>query len=142
MKASRQQNQLSKLIDDEGIVASTNEQMGKVATDYFGKLFRSNGVTDTNSFFFAGFEAKVTEQMNQKLIREVTVEEFREAVFAIKPLSAPGCDGMNGLFFQQYWEIIGCDVVSEVKKFFHTGVFPEEWNFTQICLIPKITNPS
>lgn len=141
VKASRQRNQLTKLIDDEGVVASSNDQMGKVATEYFEKLFKSNGVSETNGFF-TGFEPKVTEQMNQKLIKEVTEEDVRAAVFAIKPSSAPGCDGMNGLFFQQYWEIIGPDVVREVQNFFHTGVFPEEWNFTQICLIPKIPNPT
>ena len=126
VKASRQRNQLTKLIDDEGVVVSSNYQMGKVATEYFEKLFKSNGVSETNGFF-TGFEPKVTEQMNLKLIKEVTEEEFRDAVFAIKPSSAPGCDGMNILFFQQYWEIIGTDVVREVQNFFHTGVFPEEW---------------
>lgn len=48
------------------------------------------------------------------LIKDVTDEEIREAVFTIKTSSAPSSDGMNGLFFQHYWDIVGSDVSKEV----------------------------
>lgn len=44
--------------------------------------------------------------------------------------------------FQKYWNIIGPPVVSEVKKFFLEGVIPQDWNYTQLCLLPKKPNPS
>ncbi|XP_018479618.1 uncharacterized protein LOC108850618 [Raphanus sativus] len=141
VKACRQQNHLSKLVDDEGTEQSSLPQMGKIATDYFEKLFSSSASNEIMGFF-ASLEPRVSENMNRKLIREVTDEEVRLAVFSIKPSSAPGSDGMNGLFFQEYWGILGVEIVKEVKAFFNTGVFPMEWNFTQICLIPKITNPT
>ncbi|XP_010495271.1 PREDICTED: uncharacterized protein LOC104772340 [Camelina sativa] len=47
---------------------------------------------------------------------------------------------MTGLFFQQYSDIVGEQVTSEVTNFFVNGVFPKEWNFTQLCLIPKKLN--
>ncbi|XP_056862268.1 uncharacterized protein LOC130509956 [Raphanus sativus] len=49
---------------------------------------------------------------------------------------------MNGLFFQEYWDIVGKDVTKEVCEFFRSGNLPMEWNFTQICLIPKIAQPT
>lgn len=75
--------------------------------------------------------------MNNILIQDVREEEIREAVFSIKASSAPGSDGMNGLSFQQYWDVIGVEMSKEIRGFFQNGVFSAEWNFTQICLIPK-----
>lgn len=75
--------------------------------------------------------------MNESLIRVVTDAEIREAVFGIKASSAPGNDGLNGLFFQKYWDIIGSDISKEIRDFFIQGFSPQEWNATQICLIPS-----
>lgn len=122
VKSTRQKNQLSKLTDEEGRVVSSNEQMGKVATLYFDKLFVSTEPANLDRFF-QGFESKITEEMNQKLIRDATEKEVRESVFAIKASSAPGNDGLNGRFFQQYWGILGKEVTREVMDFFKTGSF-------------------
>ncbi|KAL1192902.1 putative mitochondrial protein [Cardamine amara subsp. amara] len=79
--------------------------------------------------------------MNQGLIAEVTREEVRRAVFDIDGTSTPGADGMSGVFNQKYWSVVGEQVTNEVLNFFENGVFPKEWNFTQLVLLPKVTKP-
>lgn len=56
--------------------------------------------------------------MNAHLVREVTLEEIKEVVFSVKAASGPGPDGMSGLFFQKYWDIIADQTTIEVKQFF------------------------
>ena len=140
VKDARQRNQVSKLVDNSGQEATSAEAMGRVAVEYFTSLF-SSGVGGDLSDIFDGFPARVTAEINQKLSREVSDVEIRDAVFGIKSSSAPGWDGLNGLFFQKYWDIIGPDITKEIKAFFSTGSFPREWNVTQLCLIPKVINP-
>lgn len=92
--------------------------------------------------FFEGFGSRVTVAMNEELTKEVSSQEIKAAVFAIKSASAPGPDGMTGLFFQRYWNVVGDQVTREVKKFFLFGSFPVDWNYTHLCLLPKINDPS
>lgn len=49
---------------------------------------------------------------------------------------------MTSLFFQQFWEVIGGQVTSEVCNFFETCNLLLEWNYTQLFLIPKMVNSS
>lgn len=79
-------------------------------------------------------------EMNEQLIRDVTVEEIKEPVFSIKPASGPCADGMTCLFFQKYWSVIVEQVTSEVQSFV-SGQMPREWNYTQLCLLHKVPYP-
>lgn len=56
------------------------------------------------------------------LIRAVTQEELRQAVFQLGATKAPGPDGLNGLFYQHYWDILKADLFGLVQDFFCTGV--------------------
>ena len=108
--------------------------------DYFNDLFKSSNPPSYQPLF-QEMRQRVSDEMNQQLIGEVSDEEIKSAVFSIKGSSAPGPDGMSGFFPQQYWDEIGPRVSSEVKMFFVTRRMPADWNFTYICLIPKVQEP-
>ncbi|CAA7016072.1 unnamed protein product [Microthlaspi erraticum] len=140
VKANRRKKRIEKLLDVNGNFQRSEATKGEVASAYFQNLFKSSNPSSFDSWF-EGIIPKVTERMNQSLIRQITDEEIKEAVFSIKPGSAPGPDGMSGFFFQFYWEVVGSQVTKEVKNFFLNGDFPIEWNYTHLCLIPKTIHP-
>ena len=44
----------------------------------------------------------VNEEMNKRLIKEVSEEEVMKVAFELGAMKAPGPDGFNGVFYQKY----------------------------------------
>ncbi|GAU37589.1 hypothetical protein TSUD_365100 [Trifolium subterraneum] len=57
------------------------------------------------------------------------------------PLKAPGPDGFQGVFFRQYWHILGDDIYEMINQAFTTGQLNPTLAETLICLIPKVDCP-
>lgn len=128
------------LLDDSGNEHFSEGSKGQVAVDYFRDLFMSSNPHDLETIF-QGFQARVTSDMNARLIAPISDEEIKRAAFSVKSSSAPGEDGLTGLFYQKYWHIVGQAVIKDVKEFFSTSFLPEGWNHTQLSLIPKVPKP-
>ena len=141
VQMARSRNAVDVLEDKNGLLFQDDFAKGEIATNYFQELFSSTKPTNFSDFF-DGFAPRVTEQMNKDLLSSVADDEIKQAVFSIKASSAPGPDGMSALFFQKFWNEIGGYVIKEVQEFFDHGCFDKEWNFTHLCLIPKIVKPS
>lgn len=141
VKFRRSRKRLEKILDEKGVFQFYEAAKGQVATEYFNKLFKSSNPASFQGFF-QNFNPKVTSEVNAQLCKEVTNEEIKEAAFAVQASSAPGPDGMSGLFFQHHWETIQNQLSEEVKHFFDSGCMPKEWNYTHICLIPKTNHPT
>uniref|UniRef100_A0A2N9FR65 Reverse transcriptase domain-containing protein n=1 Tax=Fagus sylvatica TaxID=28930 RepID=A0A2N9FR65_FAGSY len=79
----------------------------------------------------------IEELENERLCRVPSVEEIKGTVWEMNPWKAPGPNGMPGVFYQTYWEVVGNDIIAAVQNFFSSGVMLRELNQTFIILIPK-----
>lgn len=129
------------LLDDLGTEHFSEGAKGHIAVEYFRELFMSPNPYDMETLF-DGLTARVSADMNRLLTRSVYDDEIRLAAFSIKGSSAPGEDGLTGLFYQKFWHIVGPELSAEIHKFFQTAILPSGWNHTQISLLPKIPSPT
>ncbi|XP_010472251.1 PREDICTED: uncharacterized protein LOC104751896 [Camelina sativa] len=139
VKYKRLKNRVISLLDKHGLEAYEEGSKGSIAVEFFSELFTSSNPTGFEDVL-EGMEPRVTEEMNLKLTSPITALEIKQAAFKVQGDSAPGIDGWTGTFFKQYWNTIGKEIVSEVEQFFQSGTMLQDWNHTQICLIPKKPN--
>ncbi|XP_035832931.1 uncharacterized protein LOC118481782 [Helianthus annuus] len=88
------------------------------------------------------FSKVLSPQTASHMIRQVTAEEVKKAMFSIAIDKAPGPDGYTTAFFKSAWPIVGNDVTCAIIDFFETGKLLRELNHTTIVLIPKCPTPS
>lgn len=141
VKGRRIQNRILMLLDELGRENFSEGAKGNIAINFYRDLFTSLNPHDLESIF-KGFRPKVTESMNSHLTRQVSDNEIKQAAFSIKGSSAPGEDGLTGLFYHNFWHIVGPSLTQEIKEFFRSAILPDGWNHTQLSLLPKIANPT
>nr|GFD07387.1 methylenetetrahydrofolate reductase 1 [Tanacetum cinerariifolium] len=88
------------------------------------------------------FDARHTDVEANYMIRDITSNEVKEAMFSMGNDKSPGPDGYTAAFFKEAWDIVGLDIVLAVREFFGNGKLLKELNHTVIALIPKIQTPT
>ncbi|KAL5794878.1 hypothetical protein ACOSP7_003472 [Xanthoceras sorbifolium] len=140
--ARKKKNQISSLLDSRGVRRESEQGMSSVVLDYFSDLFRSTRPSSSDFSAASSFlESKVNAQMAGRLGEAFTLAEVRSAVFEMGPNKAPGPDGFHALFFQKFWNVVGEDVSSVCLSVLNGGCSIEEFNTTNVVLIPKVKNP-
>lgn len=92
--------------------------------------------------FTVNNHACLSSEDNRRLCNPVTSAEVWNIVKNINPYKAPGPDGIQAIFYHNYWDIVGDEVCRFVKNRFSTSSVPKEINRTLIALIPKIDQPT
>ena len=95
-------NKISKLKEDDGVWQSTPSVMELMASSFFKELFTCD--PSLNADEIVGLiEKKVTNEMNEALLKPHTVDDVKKALFSIGDMKAPSTDGLQCtlLFFQE-----------------------------------------
>ena len=132
---------MPKLVLDNGVIIEEEKGISEAIVGYFCSLFQ---YAPTSNFhpFLQEIEPKVTNQMNAELTRPFSDLDAEQSLKQMKPLMAPGPDGMPPFFFNSYWSVVGNYVIEVVLSVLNTRVIPSNINHTFISLIPKIKSPT
>ncbi|GJV26153.1 reverse transcriptase domain-containing protein [Tanacetum coccineum] len=80
---------------------------------------------------------KLDAEKAMELIKHVTNEEIKDALFSIDLNKASGPDGYTSKLFKAASSVVGKDTCSEIKELFVSGKLLSELNTTLISLVPK-----
>lgn len=134
----RTHNRFTILEDSSSTSFYKEKDIARVITEYFKTMFSSIGQVQLDVVEDI-IQPCVSPEMNATLIAIPSDDEIRAASLTIDAKKAPGPDGFTTGFFHSYWQIIGPDIIKEIREFFLMGTFPHKMNKTHIRLILKIT---
>jgi len=133
-------SRISVITDKDGRSCESKEEIESAFVSYFQELF-TGGANLEVAACTEVLECKVTEDMNQKLLAEFTLDEISVALNQMPPLKAPGPDGFSACFYQHNWATVHHEVCSVVLHFLNSGIMDARINRTHIALIPKNLSP-
>ena len=137
----RQKNTITGLWNQEDVWCESRESIIKIAIDYFEDIYASSHLTRVEEVTDL-IPTKVTAEMNTALSQEFTVEDVKAALGQMHLTKVPGPDGMSALFYQKYWDIVGCDVANMVLNVLNSNASIADINNTYITLVPKVKMPN
>ncbi|XP_019166530.1 PREDICTED: uncharacterized protein LOC109162265 [Ipomoea nil] len=141
VRERRSRQIIHKIMSDEGVWVEDQGKIAGMAVEFFQQLFTAEA-TNLDPSIFDCLQVVVTEQENQALVAEPSMEEVRSSVFSMNANSAAGPDGFGGGFYQLCWEIIKEDLLKMVRSFFAGKSLTKAITSTSIVLIPKVSNPA
>lgn len=112
-------NQIDEIIDADGGLCTSQEEIEGAFINFYQKLFTSESPTGVEECLYDK-PRKVTREMNSQLLQPFSVEEVSSALNQMALLKALGLDGFSVEFYQEGWAIIDEEVCKVVIHFFAT----------------------
>lgn len=140
VKNSVSRNRINVVTNAEGVVFE-NEDVAQAFVSHYSDFLGKKGNTSELCMHDL-FSVKLDDHVANDMIREVTRQEVKSALFSMGSEKSPGPDGYTVAFFKEAWDIVADDFVAAIGEFFQNGKILKELNHTIIALIPKVRSPT
>jgi hypothetical protein len=143
--SERKRRNYVKKLEDKGGGSVQGKYLKSYIANHYQQLFLSYIGADSRlcvEEILDCVQRRVTQEMNESLLKPFTNQEIWEALENIGDLNAPEADGFLLFLYKWFWYLIGDRVKQEVMAVLNGGDMPQGWNDTFIVLIPKVRNPS
>lgn len=132
VKESQLQHTITRLQRSDGSYAETDSQIVDEVIQFYEKLNGSANVDlDPMNPSVLGKGPILNEIQQKELIKPVTLEEIKLALFSISELKAPGPDGYGSGFFKDAWGIVHREIILAVTDFFSTGKLLKQVSYSK-----------
>ncbi|GJX13353.1 hypothetical protein Tco_0205111 [Tanacetum coccineum] len=135
VKSRVSRSRIDAVTNTEGVVFENNAVPDAFVSHYetfLGLAGETSGFNTANLF-----KTCLNEQVASDMVRNVTAQEVKEALFSMGDDKSPGPDGYTTAFFKEAWDVVANDVTNAICEFFRNGTLLKELNHTIIALIPK-----
>ena len=137
IKSNRNRNHIASITLVDGSRSTSNNQVSNAFVQYYKELLGTKqDCCKLDRNMVRKGKLLETEQASN-LLRPVSDEEIKSALFSIGEDKAPGPDGYTSCFFKKAWDVIGRDFTDAVKEFFTSGQILKQINHAVLALIPK-----
>ena len=110
-------------MDDLGLLHTDHDAVDDIVIQYFLNLFMATQDIDMDPVL-ACVEPRVFETMNEKLCSPYSMPKVEAVLKHMHPHKALGSNGMNPIFFQKFWHVVGCDVFNAVLAILNDHPIP------------------
>ncbi|GJY18161.1 zinc knuckle CX2CX4HX4C containing protein [Tanacetum coccineum] len=133
VKSRVSRSRIDTITNAEGLVF-VNEAVPNIFVSHYemflGLAGETQGFNDSNLF-----KTCLNEQVATNMVRNVTPQEVKEALFSMGDDKSPGPDGYTACFFKAAWEVVADDVTNAICEFFRNG------NLLKELLKPTLISP-
>ncbi|GKD09462.1 reverse transcriptase domain, reverse transcriptase zinc-binding domain protein [Tanacetum coccineum] len=140
VKSRTSRSRIDVITNSEGVVFQNSSVPDAFVSHYEAFLGCTGETGPFNSVDL--FKSRLNEQDALYMVREVSFQEVKDALFSMGDDKSPGPDGFTAAFFKETWSVTGNDVYNAVCEFFRNGTLLKEVNHTIIALLPKVKSPS
>ncbi|KAG8497199.1 hypothetical protein CXB51_008579 [Gossypium anomalum] len=137
---NRRKKNIARLKDINGYWRENTVDICKAIREYFQLLFKSN-LNSNRVLNLDYIERCISVEDNDKLLKDFTDSEIKEAFSQMDPRKAPRIDRLSGNFFRENWDVVGEDVIKLCLDILRGEKDMGCLNDTIIVLIPKIKEP-
>ncbi|XP_074307797.1 uncharacterized protein LOC141642767 [Silene latifolia] len=137
LQERKTQQIIGKIVDRHGTDRIGLSDVAEGFVDYYSHLLDSTTPTSHLDTSLIHQGSCVSPEDSASLIKPVSLDEIKAALFSIGSDKSPRPDGFSSGFFKDSWELISSDFCKAVLNFFKTGKMSKQANSTLLTLIPK-----
>ncbi|GKA64753.1 putative reverse transcriptase domain-containing protein [Tanacetum coccineum] len=116
VKGQASRNRIDCVTTSEGVCLD-GDQVPLIFIDHYTSFLGQPGIT-TDLDTYGLFSNKLSDEEALHMIRDISNQEVRDAMFSIGDNKAPRPDGYSSAFFKESWEIVGSDITKALMRGF------------------------